>query len=127
MIKVGITGQNGFIGSYLFNSLGLFKEEFDRILFEKSFFEESEKLEEFVKKCDIIIHLAALNRHENYNVLHDTNILLVEKLINALTKTESKAHIIFSSSTQEEKDNLYGKSKINCRESLLISIVNSFL
>lgn len=119
MLKVGITGQNGFIGSYLFNSLGLFKEEFDRIIFDKSFFEESEKLEAFVKKCDVIVHLAALNRHEDNNVLHDTNILLVEKLINALKQTESKAHIIFSSSTQEEKDNLYGKSKISCRELLI--------
>jgi len=119
MLKVGITGQNGFIGSYLFNSLGLFKDEFERIIFDKSFFEESEKLEEFVKKCDVIVHLAALNRHEDNNVLHDTNILLVEKLIYALKQTESKAHVIFSSSTQEEKDNLYGKSKTNCRELLI--------
>ena len=31
MLKVGITGQNGFIGTHLFNTLGLFKDEFERI------------------------------------------------------------------------------------------------
>jgi UDP-2-acetamido-2,6-beta-L-arabino-hexul-4-ose reductase len=120
MLKVGITGQNGFIGTHLFNTLGLFKDEFERIVFEKSFFEDQEKLQEFVNKCDVIVHLAALNRHEDAKVIHDTNILLVEKLINALRQTKSNAHIIFSSSTQEDKDNLYGKSKMNCRD-LLIS------
>ena len=40
MLKIGITGQNGFIGNHLYNSIGLFKEEFERVIFEKSFFEE---------------------------------------------------------------------------------------
>jgi UDP-2-acetamido-2,6-beta-L-arabino-hexul-4-ose reductase len=118
MLKVGITGQNGFIGTHLFNSIGLLKDEFERVEFEKSFFEEKNKLELFVEKCDVIIHLAAVNRHENANFIHDTNINLVEKLICALRQTNSKAHIIFSSSTQEEKENLYGKSKTTCRELL---------
>ncbi len=116
MLKIGITGQNGFIGNHLYNSIGLFKEEFEIVIFEKSIFEEISKLEEFVKKCDVIVHLAALNRHDDDKVLHDTNILLTEKLIKALIQTKSKAHVIFSSSTQEEKDNLYGKSKMTSRE-----------
>ena len=107
MSKVGITGQNGFIGSHLFNSLRLFKNEFELIIFEKSFFDNCEKLQDFVNKCDVIVHLAALNRHEDANVLYDTNILLVEKLIRALNQKKGKTHVIFSSSTQEEKDNLY--------------------
>jgi UDP-2-acetamido-2,6-beta-L-arabino-hexul-4-ose reductase len=119
MSKVGITGQNGFIGSHLFNSLRLFKNEFELIIFEKSFFDNCEKLQDFVNKCDVIVHLAALNRHEDANVLYDTNILLVEKLIRALNQKKGKTHVIFSSSTQEEKDNLYGKSKINCRDLLI--------
>ncbi len=96
----------------------MLKDEFERVVFEKSFFEEKNKLELFVEKCDVIIHLAAVNRHENANFIHDTNIDLVEKLINALRQTKSKAHVIFSSSTQEDKDNLYGKSKATCRDLL---------
>jgi UDP-2-acetamido-2,6-beta-L-arabino-hexul-4-ose reductase len=36
---------------------------------------------------------------------------LVDKLINALSATGSKASVIFSSSTQESRNNIYGKSK----------------
>jgi UDP-2-acetamido-2,6-beta-L-arabino-hexul-4-ose reductase len=42
--------------------------------------------------------------------------LLVNKLINALENTNSKPHILFSSSTQEERDNVFGKSKREGRE-----------
>jgi UDP-2-acetamido-2,6-beta-L-arabino-hexul-4-ose reductase len=44
---------------------------------------------------------------------------LVEKLIAALQRTNSNAHIIMSSSSQEENDNLYGKSKKEGRELFL--------
>ena len=36
LIKVGITGQNGFVGKHLYNTLGLLPEEFERVDFEKS-------------------------------------------------------------------------------------------
>jgi UDP-2-acetamido-2,6-beta-L-arabino-hexul-4-ose reductase len=111
MLKVGITGQNGFIGKHLYNTLGLFPGEFVRVNFEKKYFEEENLLDEFVAKCDVIIHLAAMNRHEDPQVIYDTNLQLVRNLVSSLEKTNNKAHIIFSSSTQEEKDNLYGQSK----------------
>ena len=119
MIKVGITGQSGFVGSHLYNTLGLYNEEFIRIEFKKDFFLDENKLNDFVSKCDVIVHLAAMNRHSDPNVIYTTNIELNQKLINSLTKTKSNAHIIFSSSTQEEKDNLYGKSKKEGRELLM--------
>ncbi|MHB1148732.1 MAG: polysaccharide biosynthesis C-terminal domain-containing protein [Lutibacter sp.] len=110
MLKIGITGQAGFVGTHLYNTLGLFPEDFERINFQRSFFEKETDLETFVSKCDVVVHLAAMNRHHEPQVIYDTNIELVQKLISALTKTNSKAHVLFSSSTQEEKDNLYGKS-----------------
>lgn len=116
MIKIGITGQQGFVGSHLYNTIGLFPEEFTRIEFKKEFFEDEILLTEFVEQCDVIVHLAAMNRHNDPQVIYDTNIGLVQKLINALTTTKSKAHILFSSSTQEERDNSYGKSKKEGRE-----------
>ena len=119
MKKIGITGQEGFIGKHLFNTLGLFPEEFERIEFKRTFFEAENKLEEFVEKCDVIVHLAAMNRHSDPQVIYQTNINLVEKLVAALRKTESKAHVIFSSSTQEERDNLYGKSKKEGRDLMI--------
>jgi UDP-2-acetamido-2,6-beta-L-arabino-hexul-4-ose reductase len=111
MIRVGITGKSGFIGYHLYQTINLYKEEFALIEFEKSFFNEQLKLDAFVSSCDVIIHLAALNRHNEPNVIYETNVSLVKNLVKALERTESKAHVIISSSTQEERETLYGKSK----------------
>jgi UDP-2-acetamido-2,6-beta-L-arabino-hexul-4-ose reductase len=116
MIKIGITGQAGFVGTHLYNTIGLFSEEFQRIDFRKEYFEDEIRLNDFVSQCDVIVHLAAMNRHNDPQVIYDTNIGLVQKLIQSLTQTSSKAHVLFSSSTQEDKDNLYGKSKKEGRE-----------
>jgi UDP-2-acetamido-2,6-beta-L-arabino-hexul-4-ose reductase len=118
MIRVGIIGKSGFIGYHLYQTLNLFKKEFTLVEFEKSFFNESLKLDAFVSSCDVIVHLAALNRHNEPKVIYETNTSLVKDLIKALERTESKAHLIISSSTQEERDNLYGKSKKEGRKLL---------
>ena len=109
-MKIGITGQTGFMGTHLYNFLGL-QENVERIPFEDDYFKHAEKLQNWVQQCDVIVHLAAMNRHGEPQVIYDTNIRLVKQLIDALEKTRSKPHVLFSSSTQEERDNLYGKSK----------------
>lgn len=118
MKKIGITGQSGFVGTHLYNTIGLYPEEFERVDFDQSFFESSEKLDVFVKQCDVIVHLAAMNRHNDPEVIYQTNTGLVKTLTEALERTHSKAHVLFSSSSQEERDNLYGKSKKVGRETL---------
>jgi UDP-2-acetamido-2,6-beta-L-arabino-hexul-4-ose reductase len=115
MINVGITGQSGFIGTHLYNTLNLKKEEIRTIPFSDSFFGNDAQLKEFVNECDVIVHLAAMNRHGDPQVIYDTNIMLVTRLIKALEESPRKTHVLFSSSTQEERDNLYGKSKLDGR------------
>lgn len=111
MIRVGITGQSGFIGTHLYNYLGLKKEEVQRIPFSDAYFADNSKLNEFVKQCDVIVHLAAMNRHNEPQIIYETNIRLVKQLIHALEHTNSKPHLLFTSSIQEEREGLYGKSK----------------
>jgi UDP-2-acetamido-2,6-beta-L-arabino-hexul-4-ose reductase len=118
MIRVGITGQAGFIGTHLFNFLGLKKDEVSRIPFQDDFFADKDKLEAFVQQCDVIVHLAALNRHNDPQTIYDTNVGLVNKLTSACDSTGSRPHILFSSSTQEERDNIFGKSKREGRQLL---------
>jgi UDP-2-acetamido-2,6-beta-L-arabino-hexul-4-ose reductase len=118
LLKIGITGQSGFVGTHLFNTLGLYPAKFERILFEDEFFTDETKLNAFAQQCDVIVHLAAMNRHNDPEVLYQTNIGLVKQLINACETTVSTPHILFSSSTQEELDNLYGRSKKEGRELL---------
>ncbi len=116
MMKAGITGQAGFIGGSLFRRLGTLPEEFERIPFEDEFFSDEAALRNFVRQCDVIVHLAAMNRHPDPQVIHDTNIRLVRQLIDAMEREDVTPHVIFSSSTQEERGNPYGDSKKEGRQ-----------
>lgn len=111
MIKIGITGQSGFVGTHLYNEFGLFPENIVRIPFEDSFFQNEKALRSFVKKCDVIVHLAAMNRHPDPEMIYITNIRLVKQLIFVMEEEKVTPHVLFSSSIQEEKDNKYGRSK----------------
>ena len=118
MINIGITGQTGFVGTHLYNTLGLNHEQFKLIDFKKEFFSNDKLLDDFVSKCQVIIHLAALNRHNEPEIIYNTNIKLVRKLSASLERSKRKVQVIMSSSSQEERDNLYGKSKKEGREIL---------
>ena len=105
MKRIGITGKSGFIGTHLWNTLSLYREKYQLIDFEDNFFEDKTKLEKFVEECDCIIHLAALNRHGKPDVIYETNITLVKKLIEVVEITNSNPHIIFTSSSCIFSDN----------------------
>jgi UDP-2-acetamido-2,6-beta-L-arabino-hexul-4-ose reductase len=109
-IRIGITGQSGFIGSHLKSFLTTKQEKTELVPFSPVFFEREQDLNTFVSRCDVIVHLAAKNR-ESDDILYSTNLSLVRKLINALEKTREKPRVIFSSSIQENRDNAYGRSK----------------
>jgi len=115
MIKIGITGQAGFVGYHLSQTLSL-REDVKLVPFERGFFDDFGQLCDFVKDCDVIVHLAAMNRHDNPQVIYDTNVELVNKLTAACESKDVKPHILFSSSSQELRDNLYGKSKKEGKE-----------
>lgn len=111
MIKVGITGQSGFVGTHLFNHLGFLSDKFERIYFNDNYFNDDMLLRKFVSSCDVILHLAAMSRDVNQGVVYKTNIDLVKKLIKAIELENCRPYILFSSSIQEEIDNEYGNSK----------------
>ena len=58
MIKVGITGSNGFIGWHLYHTLKIDSKKFELIVFKREWFNEILNLDAFVSRCDIIVHLA---------------------------------------------------------------------
>ena len=117
MKKIGITGVNGFVGQHLFNTL-LQNKNISLIPFQRDFFEDESKMDDFVKNCDVVVHLAGLNRSNDEEVIFNVNISLTKTLISSLNRTKSKPHIIFASSTQEYMNNVYGKSKKTARLNL---------
>jgi UDP-2-acetamido-2,6-beta-L-arabino-hexul-4-ose reductase len=115
MIKIGVTGSNGFIGWHLCHTLDLEPFKFQLIEFKRDWFNDSDKLDSFVSKCDIIVHLAGLNRHSEESTVYNTNVGLAEKLVKSFIRTRFNGQIIYSSSIQEERNNVFGNSKKEAR------------
>lgn len=118
MKTIGITGKPGFIGSHLANYLGSFPDKYQILEFEDEYFENLNQLTDFAGRADVIVHLAGVNRHEDKHYIYSRNVELARILIDALDKSGNHPHLIFSSSTQEAKDNPYGKGKKEARNLL---------
>lgn len=118
MKKIGITGKNGFLGYHLYHQIKYCYPEYKIIEFDRSFFKHAFLLDKFVADCDVIVHLAGINRLEDEKALYDINVSVTQNLVDSLKRTSSRAHVIFSSSLQENKENYYGLAKKKAREIL---------
>lgn len=118
MKRIGITGQNGFVGYHLSQTLSLDKEQFHLVPFDRKYFDNPKGMDDFVRNCDVIVHLAALNRHNDPEEIYQMNTGLTQKLIEALERTDSAPHVLISSSSQEDRNNIYGQSKREARQAL---------
>jgi UDP-2-acetamido-2,6-beta-L-arabino-hexul-4-ose reductase len=123
-LRIGITGQNGFIGYHLTQTIKYKHSDYTLVPFQKSFFEMESLLKEFVSTCDVIVHLAGVNRAETDKDVYDANIKLNAVLKKALIDANFKGHLLFASSSQEKGDSLYGKAKKESRV-LLEDTINS--
>ncbi len=107
--KVGITGPHGFVAGHLMRRLTQ-QAGVRAIACPRKAFENPNELADFVGQCDTIVHLAAMNRGKDEEI-HATNTRLVTRLITAAQRSKRNTHIVFSSSTQRDMDNAYGRSK----------------
>ncbi len=108
-IKVGITGMAGFVGSHLRDRLSS-EDNVEILPFEKNYYDHPDKFIEFAAQADFIVHLAGVNRDEP-EVIYSKNIELMEKLLEYCAKSGNYPCILFSASTQIERDNEYGRAK----------------
>ncbi len=106
---VGITGPQGFVASHLARRLA-HQEGIRVVTCHRESFGEPAALAAFADQCDTIVHLAGMNRGEDEEI-YLTNTRLADQLIQAAERSKRKTHIIFSSSTQRDRDNAYGRSK----------------
>ena len=114
-MKIGITGQNGFIGYHLFQTIKYIYSDYSLVPFQKSFFENEKVLAAFVSSCDVIVHLAGVNRAETEEEVYHANMKLNSVLNKALIEAKFNGHLLFASSSQENGDSLYGKAKKEAR------------
>ena len=106
-MKILVTGANGFIGKNL--CLELKNKGFEVLPFDLDKTEED--LKDFLGVADYIIHLAGINRPMSKEEFYNGNANFTFRLIEFLKASDRIVPIIFSSSTQAELDNDYGKSK----------------
>lgn len=107
-MNIVVTGANGFIGKNLCSMLDEsgFKDviRIDRTTSKADF-------ETALSKADFVFHLAGINRPTNDNEFKTGNSDLTQFIVSELHKTGRQVPIVLSSSTQADRDNLYGASK----------------
>ena len=116
-MNILITGSNGFIGKNLKNFI---QDNYGYQILEFNKGDTLQELDYKIKNSNFIIHLAAVNRPSKKILFDKTNIFLTEYICELLIKYSLNTPVIFSSSTQADLDNDYGKSKLNGEKLFLI-------
>ncbi len=106
-MKVLLTGAKGFIGKNL--SLHLQQRGHEVLPFDRE--NNDDDLKSYLSQADFIVHLAGINRPLTEEEFYDGNVNFTVKLLDFLRSSGRKIPLFFSSSTQAEKDNPYGRSK----------------
>jgi len=114
-MKVLVTGSAGFIGKNLVERLSRI-EDVEILKYDKS--TKEDVLTSHIQNAEFIFHLAGVNRPENVEEFYKGNSELTQKITQDLEKLGKSTPILISSSTQAEKDNDYGKSKLGSEVAL---------
>ena len=113
-MRVLVTGANGFIGKNLCKHLE--ENGLEVIKFTRK--NKVSDLIRFVKDVDFIFHLAGVNRPKNSNDFISDNVEFTKQLCALIEEKQKPIPIAFTSSTQVEYVNDYGKSKIEAEKIL---------
>lgn len=116
-MKLLVTGPQGFIGK---NFIVELQNQGYTDVFEYTRNTDASFLDKFCKEADFVFHLAGVNRPTNESEFMKGNYEFTLELLNNLKKHNNNCPVMFSSTTQAERDNLYGKSK-KAAEDLLFS------
>jgi len=115
-MNIAITGGHGFLGRYVVDLLR--REGFSPILFDRTRHNllQPKTLKDFVLKKDVIIHLAAVNRGTD-NEIMNINAQGTKGLLDAISTYGSGSKLIFASTFQVYvKGSIYGNSKKQAEE-----------
>lgn len=113
---IAITGAKGFIGTHLTNYLKYILNEEVIVLDRKSLELNPKELSEILKQCNVIIHLAGVNRSDDEDYIYNENVKLADILLKALMLRNLKPKFINLSSIHENGQTNFGKAKKKVRE-----------
>lgn len=115
-MRVLITGANGFVGQNLIAHLA---ERPDIELRRFTRGDSLESLSQLVAQVDFVFHLAGVNRPQDPHEFQTGNADLTKALCIAVRNSGRKIPVLYTSSSQAELDNPYGKSKREAEQQLL--------
>ena len=101
-MKIVITGQEGFIGYHLYNTLKYRFSSYELIDFKKPYFQNPKHIDKIILNVDAIIHLAGVNRAANEEDILEKNLFMTEELINSIARTGFSGKLLFASSIQQK-------------------------
>ena len=72
-----------------------------------------------IQGADVVYHLAGVNRPQDDAEFQEVNFGLTEQIIQQASAADTQPKIVFTSSTQADRDNAYGRSKLAAEQALL--------
>nr|WP_223156165.1 capsular polysaccharide biosynthesis protein CapF [Desemzia incerta] len=117
IVKILITGSNGFIGKNLISEL---KNRNYIDIFEYDKETDPKLLDQYCEDTDFVFHLAGVNRPKEQSEFMEGNFGFTSLLLDTLKKYNNACPVMISSSIQAELDNPYGESK-KAGEDLLLN------
>lgn len=118
-VRILITGSGGLLGWHArsavlaFNQALKFKQQaeaYELMVASRSDFESAQTLMDKVKGCDVILHLAGINRADPEEV-EAGNQAIAQHLVDALESAACAPHLVYANSTHAESDSPYGRGK----------------
>ena len=118
-MKVLITGANGFVGKNLQLHLAECKDV-EVVCFTRE--HSVAQLPDLLQRVDFVFHLAGINRPQDLQEFITGNVDLTQALCQAVgaiaVASGKKMPVIYTSSTQADRDNPYGLSKRGAEDAL---------
>lgn len=119
-MNILVTGADGFIGRNMVAHLKL-RDDFAVQTFTRQ--NSQSELDEMVAETDAIVHLAGINRPDDPAEFQagnrDLTLALTHSIKRAGIEKCKNIRLIYASSTQAEKNNPYGRSKLAAENSLI--------
>lgn len=107
-MKILLTGAGGFLGKN-FDWTANQMEGMEILVYHHAMGDAT--LASMCQACDVVVHLAGVNRPETEQGFVEGNVDFTKRLIYFLKKRVHACPVLFSSSIQAERDNAYGRSK----------------
>ena len=108
-MKIVVTGAKGFIGK---NLCVMLREHGHHDIVEVDRETSQEMLAKYLSEADFVYHLAGINRPKDDVEFQLGNAELTCFIAEQLKQSSKQVPLVISSSTQAERDNAYGQSKL---------------